>query len=518
MDLRDRLTEAAREHGVPGAAVAVWHDGELHEAATGVVNTATGVETTTDSVFQVGSTTKVWTAALVMQLAEDGLVELDKPVGEYLPDFAFGGVTVRQLLTHTAGFDGDVFEDTGRGDDCLDRFLDHLRTAGHVHEPGELFSYCNAGYCVLGALVARLRGGTWEQAIRERLLTPLGATHAALFGEEAVLFRASAGHVGPDAAVYPRWQMPRSNAPAGSTLCLAPRELVAFGRALAAGGLAPNGARLLADESVAAMLTPQVHVPGVGGALADRWGLGVELFGWGAFGHDGGTPGQSTFWRIVPGSGTSGIVPGSGTSGIVPGSGTSGIVPGSGTSGIVPGSGTSGIVPGSGTSGIVPGSGTSGIVPGSGTSGIVPGSGTSGIVPGSGFVIAMSGNGGSFFGLMADVARPVIEEATGLTVPAHPLPPQAPKPVDGASYAGRYTGPQLGYEVAAAGDGLDVTLIPGPFMESMGATRTTTRYVHLDGESFIAVEAEGGRHDVVTFVMRDGRAAYLHNGRAVARD
>ncbi|MGP3959679.1 serine hydrolase domain-containing protein [Nonomuraea sp. 3N208] len=445
MDLRDRLAEAAREHGVPGAAVAVWHDGELHEAATGVVNTATGVETTTDSVFQVGSTTKVWTAALVMQLAEDGLVELDKPVGEYLPDFAFGGVTVRQLLTHTAGFDGDVFEDTGRGDDCLDRFLDHLRTAGHVHEPGELFSYCNAGYCVLGALVARLRGGTWEQTIRERLLAPLGATHAALFGEEAVLFRASAGHVGPDAAVYPGWQMPRSNAPAGSTMCLAPRELVAFGRALAAGGLAPNGTRLLSEESVAAMLTPQVHVPGVGGALADRWGLGVELFGWGAFGHDGGTPGQSTFWRIVPGSGTSGNV------------------------------------------------------------------------PEADFVIAMSGNGGSFFGLMADVARPVIEEATGLTVPAQPLPPQAPKPVDGTSYAGRYTGPQLGYEVAAAGDGLDVTLIPGPLMESMGAARTTTRYVHFDGESFIAVEAEGGRHDVVTFVLRDGRAAYLHNGRAVAR-
>ncbi|MEV1170770.1 serine hydrolase domain-containing protein [Nonomuraea sp. NPDC049784] len=436
MDLRDRLAEAAREHGLPGAAVAVWHHGELHEAATGVVNTATGVETTTDSVFQVGSTTKVWTAALVMQLVEEGLVELDKAVGEYLPDFAFGGVTVRQLLMHSAGFDGDVFEDTGRGDDCLDTFLDHLRTAGHVHEPGELFSYCNAGYCVLGALVARLRGGTWEQAMRERLLTPLGATHAALFGEEAVLFRASAGHIGPDAVVYPGWQMPRSNAPAGSTMCLAPRELVAFGRALAAGGLAPNGTRLLSEESVAAMLTPQVHVPGGGGALSDRWGLGVELFDWGAFGHDGGTPGQSTFWRVVPESD---------------------------------------------------------------------------------FVIAMSGNGGSFLGLMADVARPVIEEATGLTVPAEPLPPQAPKPVDGTPYAGRYTGPQLGYEVAAAGDGLDVTLIPGPLMESMGAARTTTRYVHLDGESFIAIEAEGGRHDVVTFVMRDGKAAYLHNGRAVAR-
>jgi CubicO group peptidase (beta-lactamase class C family) len=436
MDLRDRLAEAAREHGVPGAAVAVWHDGELHEAATGVLNTATGVAATTDSVFQVGSTTKVWTAALVMQLVADGLAELDEPVGTYLPGFAFGGVTVRQLLAHTAGFDGDVFEDTGRGDDCLEKFLDHLRTAGHVHEPGELFSYCNAGYSVLGALVARLRGGTWEQAVRERLLDPLGATHAALFADEAVLFRASAGHIGPDAAVYPRWQMPRSGGPAGATMCLAPRELVAFGRMLAAGGRAPNGNRLLPEESVAAMLTPQVRVPGSGGALAERWGLGVELFDWGAYGHGGNTPGQSTYWQIVPESD---------------------------------------------------------------------------------FVIAMSGNGGSFAGLTADVARPVIEEATGLTVPAPPVPPPAPEPVDGAPYAGRYQGPQLGYEVAVAGDGLDVTLVPGPLMESMGVTRTTTRYARLDGESFIAVESEAGRHDVVTFVMRDGQAAYLHNGRAVAR-
>ncbi|MGW4471547.1 serine hydrolase domain-containing protein [Nonomuraea sp. NPDC004354] len=310
MDLQHRLDEAARDHNVPGAAVAVWADGRLIEAATGVVNRDTGVETTTDSLFQVGSTTKIWTAALVMRLVEEGAVDLDAPVRKYLPEFGLADaaaaetVTVRHLLTHTGGFAGDLFEDTGRGDDCLDRFVSFLHGAPQVYEPGAMFSYCNSGYVVLGALAARLAGGTWERAMRERLMNPLGVTHGALLAEEAVLFRASAGHLGPGNAVNPNWQMPRSNAPAGSTLCLAPRELVRFGRMFLDGGVTPGGTRLLEEETVAAMTTAQVDVPGVPGLLADRWGLGFELFDWGApvFGHDGGTVGQSTFWRIVPGS------------------------------------------------------------------------------------------------------------------------------------------------------------------------------------------------------------------------
>lgn len=438
MDLQKRLDEAANANNVPGAAIAVWTGGQLHEAATGVVNLNTGVETTTDSVFQVGSTTKVWTATLIMQLVEEGLVDLDKEVGEYLPEFALSydaQISVRQLLTHTGGFDGDLFEDTGRGDDSLDRFVAFLHGAGKVHEPGELFSYCNAGYCVLGAIVAKLRGTTWEQALQEHLLTPLGVTHSALLAEEAVLFRAAAGHVGPDNTVYPKWQMPRSNAPAGSTMCLAPRELVKFGRMFAAGGVAEDGTRVLSEESVAAMRTPQVPVPGVPGLMAAHWGLGFELFGWGAYGHDGGTPGQSTFWRVSD--------------------------------------------------------------------------------DGS-FAIAASVNGGSFIGVLTDLLLPLLREG-GRTVPDLPAPAEQPQQVDPAPYTGRFEGPQLAYEVTAADGGLQVTLIPGAFMASMGQQGTSARFVHFSGDSFIAAEMEDGRHETVSFVMRDGVATHLHNGRAVPR-
>jgi CubicO group peptidase (beta-lactamase class C family) len=312
-DLGERLADAVDRFDIPGAAVAVSQGGELAEAAAGVLNRNTGVSATADSTFQIGSVTKVWTAALVMQLVDDGLVALDAPVRRYLPDFAVAdeqvgeAVTVRQLLSHTGGFAGDLFEDTGPGDDALDRYLAYLaKAATTVHEPGAMFSYSNSGYCVLGAIVARLRGGTWESVVRERLIGPLGAERMALSAGEAILFRTAVGHTKAPGAgeltVFPRWVMPRSNAPAGATMCAAPRDLIRFGRLFLAGGANGDGARLLSPDAVAAMRSPQVDVPGTRSRFATRWGLGFMLFDWGTpvIGHDGATIGQMATWRVLP--------------------------------------------------------------------------------------------------------------------------------------------------------------------------------------------------------------------------
>ena len=88
--LDERLPVLLAEHQVPGAAVAVLADDEIIDTAAGVLSTATGVEATADSVFQIGSITKVWTATLVMQLVDEGLVELDAPIRRYLPEFVLG--------------------------------------------------------------------------------------------------------------------------------------------------------------------------------------------------------------------------------------------------------------------------------------------------------------------------------------------------------------------------------------------------------------------------------------------
>jgi CubicO group peptidase (beta-lactamase class C family) len=144
--------------------------------------------------------------------------------------------------------------------------------AAQVHPPGELFSYCNAGHCVLGALVAKLRGGTWESVLRERLIGPLGVMHMALFAEEAILFRASVGHLtepdGDPPHIFSKWQMPRSNAPAGATPCAAPRELVRFGRMFLADGVAEDGTRVLPAGTLLRTGQSRVAFLGSGAALS----------------------------------------------------------------------------------------------------------------------------------------------------------------------------------------------------------------------------------------------------------
>jgi CubicO group peptidase (beta-lactamase class C family) len=308
-DLPDRIAHAAARHGIPGGAIAIARGDETDEAATGVLDRRTGEPATPESLFHVGSTTKPWTAALVLQLVDDGLVDLDQPVRRYLPGFAVpdanasAEITVRHLLAHTAGFAGDLFEDTGSGDDTLDRYLEYLHEAAtQIHAPGEIFSYCNSGYCVLGALVAKLRGGTWESVTRQRLLAPLGAEHVALSPDELGRFAVSAGHLpapdGGEPIVHAPGQLPRSNAPAGSMMCAAPRDLVRFGRMLATGG-----GTVLSADAVAQMRAPHAAVPGATGRGPQRWGLGLQLFDWNGaamFGHDGDVPGQSAVMWILP--------------------------------------------------------------------------------------------------------------------------------------------------------------------------------------------------------------------------
>ncbi|KAB2809021.1 beta-lactamase family protein [Pimelobacter simplex] len=297
--LEERLPRLLEEYGVPAAAVAIGYGDHVVDAAAGTLSTATGVAATTDAIFQVGSVTKVFTATLVQQLADEGLVDLDLPVRTYVPGLRLGdeeaaaSITVRQLLTHTAGFEGDVFTDTGKGDDCLERYVDLLAGVPQLFPPGELWSYNNAGFCVLGRLIALLRGRSYDECLREHLLDPLGLTHAATDPYEAVLHRVAVGHVATasDATLHPTptWALARSNAPAGSMLAMRARDLVAFAQ------------HHLRTPALAAMREPQVALPPIGQGVA--WGLGWELFAQAptpVVGHDGNTIGQSAFLRMLP--------------------------------------------------------------------------------------------------------------------------------------------------------------------------------------------------------------------------
>jgi dipeptidyl aminopeptidase/acylaminoacyl peptidase/CubicO group peptidase (beta-lactamase class C family) len=310
-----RLTALARKHRVPGAALGILRlDGDEQALAScGVLNKATGVETTDDSVFQIGSITKVWTTTVVLQLVDEGLLELDAPITDVLPELRLADpdvtkqVTLRHLLTHTSGIDGDVFTDTGRGDDCVEKYVELLDQAAQTHPLGATLSYCNSGFILAGRVIEKLTGKTWDAALRERLFGPLGLTRTGTLPEEALLFRAAMGHVAAGDAEpqpAPAWGLPRSAGPAGLITASA-ADVLAFARLHLTGGLGPDGERVLGEAVAAAMTEQQAEMPDKD-TLGDSWGLGWIRFDWDGhrvIGHDGNTIGQSAFLRLLPDQG-----------------------------------------------------------------------------------------------------------------------------------------------------------------------------------------------------------------------
>ncbi len=308
---QDRLELLAAKHGVVGASLAVQSGSQEIAVATGVLNLRSGQPATADSVFQIGSITKVWTATLVMQLVDEGLLDLDAPVVTHLPAFTLtdadhaAAVTPRHLLSHTSGIDGDLFLDTGRGDDALERYVAAMADLAPVHPVGATMAYGNSGYSLLGRLVEVLRGATFDAVVRERLLAPLGLVAAGTLPEEALLWGAATGHLvlpgSEEPVVTPQWGIYRSAGPAG-LIHMPTRDLLAFARLHLAGGVLADGTRLLSQESVTAMQKEQVALPDPY-TLGSHWGLGWILYDWDGrrlFGHDGATLGQGAFLRVLP--------------------------------------------------------------------------------------------------------------------------------------------------------------------------------------------------------------------------
>ncbi|MFK4039117.1 serine hydrolase domain-containing protein [Nonomuraea wenchangensis] len=298
---RGRLAELIAAYEVPGSALAYLHGGELTELAAGTLNAATGVEATPDSLFQIGSITKVWTATLLMLQAERGRLTLDTPVREVLPDFRVAdeevsrAVTVRHLLTHTSGIDGDLFLDTGRGDDCVAKYVEACAGLAQNHPLGVTQSYCNSGFVIAGRMLERLTGKLWDDLVREELAGPLALTHTWTLPEDVLRFRAATGHL-DGGAPAPRWGLMRAMGPAG-LICARPADVVAFARAHLEGGL-------LADP--AAMWEPQVDIPNPH-TLGPQWGIGWILDEWDGhrvISHGGNTIGQHAMLWAVPGTGT----------------------------------------------------------------------------------------------------------------------------------------------------------------------------------------------------------------------
>jgi CubicO group peptidase (beta-lactamase class C family) len=338
------IVEAAVARGdAPGVVAAVGRGDETYVAAAGVM-AAGGPPMRLSTLFRIASITKPVTAAVVLSLAEDGLLGLDEPVDRLLPELADRrvlrrpdgpltdtiaaerAVTTRDLLTFTWGFgmQGAMFmapepwpivsavaerelssfgapsPDTTPGPDT---FMARLGELPLLAQPGERWLY-SAGSQVLGVLAARAAGAPFEEVMRERVLAPLGmrdtAFHAADTSRLATAYERRDGQLAVTDPPDGQWSRPPRFPDGAAGLVSTAEDLLRFGRMLLRSG---GGGEVLKPGTVAEMtrdqLTPAQRArvwPGFS-FLGDRgWGYGVSVTEWG-YTWEGGT---GTAWANVP--------------------------------------------------------------------------------------------------------------------------------------------------------------------------------------------------------------------------
>jgi D-alanyl-D-alanine carboxypeptidase len=279
----------------------------VFSSAYGMANRVTRIKNTMDTRFNLGSVNKMWTAIAIAQLVERKQVDVNAPVGRYLPDLPNKAlreqVLVTHLLTHTSGlgsyFTRGYLEDrpalTKAAD--LQRFFvdDSLAFA-----PGARFSYSNAGFAVLGMIVERVSGMNYYDYMRRNVLTRAGMVGAAFVTLPSKAPKLAMGYATPPGTpdtLENVNMVERTSSPAGGAFATA-QDLVMFGRALWSGKLV---SRALVHE----FTTGKTPMGGI--KYAYGFGEGNEN-GWRMVGHNGGAPGVSADFKSFPDQGVEIVV------------------------------------------------------------------------------------------------------------------------------------------------------------------------------------------------------------------
>jgi CubicO group peptidase (beta-lactamase class C family) len=297
------VTKKMTEYRVPGVAFGVVRNERVAARGFGVTNLDDPQPITADTVFPVASISKTVAATAIMRLVEQGKIELDAPVQRYLPDFrvqdadASRRVTIRHLLTHTPGWEGQLTTED-RGTQTLAHFADTMRELPALAAPGEVWSYNNAGFTLAGRVIEVVTGQSIHDALRTLVFRPLGLTRAFTRLEDVATHRFSVAHR-PQAAgsVVTRPLMRSSSITAGG-VSFSLADLLSYAAFHLGDGAAPDGTRLLTRASLETMRTAQIRKA----PTDDEMGLGWHLRRVGGVltAAHGGTLGHCLLIELVP--------------------------------------------------------------------------------------------------------------------------------------------------------------------------------------------------------------------------
>ncbi|WP_137120231.1 serine hydrolase domain-containing protein [Segeticoccus rhizosphaerae] len=294
----DRLAaNAQRDWRTPGLSAGLVRDGELvWSSHVGSARLEPEPEPATDDTqYLIGSVTKTFTAVLVMALRDEGKLRLDDPLSTHLPGTAHGTITIRQMLAHASGLQrepvGRIWESLDAPDE--ERLLRELGQAERVLPPHFAFHYSNLAYALLGQVVERLEGCSWQESVTRRVLQPLGMAHSGLTPDDAR--RAHGYSVHPHSRVArrePLFEL-RATAPLGG-LWSTVADLARY-----AAFVADPDPDVLSRDTVDEMCRPLIMTDLEGWSRA--YGLGYDLQRAGdrvLAGHGGAMPGYVTGLRV----------------------------------------------------------------------------------------------------------------------------------------------------------------------------------------------------------------------------
>lgn len=304
--LAEKVLEAMERLKVPGVAVGLYYQGQEFSAGFGVTNINHPLPVDGDTLFQIGSTTKTFTATAAMRLVEEGKLDLDRPLIEYLPQFklrdetATSKATIRHLLTHTGGWVGDYFEDFGMGEDAVGQYVTQMIELEQLTPLGELWAYNNAGFSLAGLVIQTITGKPYETVIKEMIFEPLGMKHSFFFAGEAIVHRVAVGHfvTAKETKIAERWPLARSAHAAGAIISSA-KDQIRYARFHMGDGTNGEGVRLLKAETLAFMQTPQVTIGGHADSMGISWFI-KEVGGVKTVFHGGTTNGQLSAFLMAP--------------------------------------------------------------------------------------------------------------------------------------------------------------------------------------------------------------------------
>ncbi len=306
----EAVVESMRAHRVPGTALGILSGDREEHASFGVASANTLVPVDGDTLFQIGSLTKTYTATAIWRLIEQGAVAVDAPVRTYLPELRLADaataseVTVGNLLDHSGGWWGDEGTYTGEGDDAIARFVtERLPQLPQIFPLGKFFSYNNSGFIVLGRIIEVVTGKTYRSAMTDLVLGPLGLTDTTLVPSQVLAHPRADGHYageinGADgiAVQTPTW-LPRSVEPAGN-IWSTTREVLRYAR-IHLGDPLDGEPALLSPATRRLMQEPALDVPGLPLSMGRNW-FSQDIDGKRVIIHNGDTLGQHTVFIAIP--------------------------------------------------------------------------------------------------------------------------------------------------------------------------------------------------------------------------